>query len=438
MIFVFTPTNTARLRHSFELLFKSILKIEVSITDNLDEWNSYSGVKISYGHKNPETSKIHFTSSNLLFERDIHHQKVKVEIFQEIPTLFQVEDGILPFDPFAATFYLTSRYEEYISDNLDKHGRYLPENSIAYKHKFLTTPVVNYYAQIIKEIISAHYPLFAFPKKEYRFIPTIDIDTAYAYKYKSNFHKIGGLLKCLLMFDFEELRNRLRVHLKMDTDPYDSYFKQEAIHKKYTISPIYFILMGDRGKFDRNLHHKSFGQRKVIKQVKLLGNIGLHPSYKSNNSDEMIGIEKARLEEVSGQKITQSRQHYLKIKFPFTYQRLLKANITDDYSMGYASKIGFRASICTPFYFYDLSTESQTELLIHPFFAMDTTLKKYMKVSSNNVVNKLIPLFDHVKYTKGEAVIIFHNESIGGRFKHWKRWGNIYENVIQLGLTINN
>lgn len=435
MIYIYSPHITARLIHSFSLIFNSILKLELKFTDDLNEWNSFTGVKISYAGKSLITDNLNFEASNLLFETGIKSQNIIVGQYQGMPTLFPVEGGVLPFDPFAAAFFLTSRYEEYNSVNRDRHGRYAPENSIAYKHKFLSIPVVNYYALIIKDIIISHYPAFIFPQYQYKFIPTIDIDTAYAYKYRSILHQVGGLVKNVFKLDFSEVLNRLKVHAGREMDPYDSYQKQDIIHKKYDVSPIYFVLMGNRGKYDRNLSYNGSGNKELFKHLKAKNLIGLHPSYESNECSEMFEIEKNRLEEISGQKITKSRQHYLKLEIPFTYQKLIKENISDDYTMGYASKIGFRASICSPFYFYDLTLEMQTDLLIHPFFAMDTTLKKYMKMKSTDVLEKLKPLFEHVKFTNGEAIVIFHNESIGGKFKHWKRWGNMYELVIQMGFN---
>ena len=45
--------------------------------------------------------------------------------------------------------------------------------------------------------------------------------------------------------------------------------------------------------------------------------------------------------------------------------------MTDDYSMGYGSINGFRASVASSFYWYDLEKERQTNLRIHPFCFMD-------------------------------------------------------------------
>jgi hypothetical protein len=101
--------------------------------------------------------------------------------------------------------------------------------------------------------------------------------------------------------------------------------------------------------------------------------------------------------------------------------------------MGYSKEIGFRAGICTPFYFYDLKHEKVTELLVHPFCIMDSTLKFYMKTRSSEVIYTVKPLIEHVKAVKGELVTIFHNESFGTH-KVWKNWGEVYEGVVRLAV----
>ena len=90
--------------------------------------------------------------------------------------------------------------------------------------------------------------------------------------------------------------------------------------------------------------------------------------------------------------------------------------------MGYSKENGFRASICCPFYFYDLKNEQMTDLLVHPFCIMDSTMKYYMK-----------PLIKQVKNMGGELVTVFHNESLGTH-KIWKNWGDVYENIVKAAL----
>ncbi len=83
----------------------------------------------------------------LLFRIGIQEQSFHVEEFKELPTFYQTNDNSdLPFDPFAASFYLVSRYEEYLPYQPDQFGRFPAKASVAYQNGFLKKPVVNHYA----------------------------------------------------------------------------------------------------------------------------------------------------------------------------------------------------------------------------------------------------------------------------------------------------
>src|SRR6202171_1492397 len=68
-----------------------------------------------------------------------------------------------------------------------------------------------------------------------------------------------------------------------------------------------------------------------------------------------------------------SRQHYIRMTLPQTYRKLIDVGIEKDFSMGYGSSNGFRASIASSFYWYDLKAEKKTVLMLFPFCFMDAT-----------------------------------------------------------------
>ncbi|MEZ5083729.1 MAG: hypothetical protein R2750_09800 [Bacteroidales bacterium] len=72
------------------------------------------------------------------------------------------------------------------------------------------------------------------------FIPTIDIDAAWAYKQKGVFRTVGGLLNNLSKFDFKEVSLRTRVLAGTEPDPFDTYDFLLSIHKKYKLDSIFF------------------------------------------------------------------------------------------------------------------------------------------------------------------------------------------------------
>jgi hypothetical protein len=128
--------------------------------------------------------------------------------------------------------------------------------------------------------------------------------------------------------------------------------------------------------------------------------------------------------------VTKSRQHFLKLTLPETYRNLIDLDITDDYTMGFASQVGFRASICSPFNFYDLDMELETKLKIHPFAVMEGTLKYYMNVQPEDAMQKIKPLIDQAKAVNGNFISLWHNDTLSDQ-KLWQGWRSVYEDMVK-------
>jgi hypothetical protein len=430
MFLIYTHKITHRNKYIFNLIFKDILQFDFSLTSDQSEFINFSGAKLSYTN-NPISDEVFFSSRNLLFENGITEQNISVFDFNSNKVFFATgKSSALPFDVFAASFYLVSRYEEYLPHIRDEHDRFDAKDSLAFMNGFLQKPVVNIWSKWIKEILLKKYPYLVFPEKKYQFISTIDIDNAYAYREKGFTRSVGGYLKAISKFDFTEVVDRTKVLLGINKDPYDTYDFQLEMIKKYKLKSIYFFLLGDYGVNDKNLPIESKKFQTLIKMLGDYAEIGIHPSYGSNKSKEQLKKEVGRLSHVLHRDVTKSRQHFLKLILPETYRNLIDLDITDDYTMGFASQVGFRASICTPFNFYDLDTELETKLKIHPFAMMEGTLKYNMKINAEEAMAKICPLIDEVKAVDGVFMSLWHNDTLNNK-KIWLGWKAVYEEMVQ-------
>jgi hypothetical protein len=173
--------------------------------------------------------------------------------------------------------------------------------------------------------------------------------------------------------------------------------------------------------------------RKLIKGVNNRYNVGIHPSYQSDSDFHIVKNELNKLESITGKPITKSRLHFLRIAMPRTYQILENCGISEDYSMGFAELPGFRAGTCTPFRFYDLSVEKETNLYIVPFGVMDGTLNQYMGLNAASAVEKVKELAQQVRNVEGTMVTIWHNQSFS-ETREWKGWRSVYPRILA-GLT---
>ena len=136
MLTVYSNQISNRLEHTVKLLFSEVMNYKFSITNNLEEFNASKGVRINYTPLDIKDA-IQIIPSGLLFERSIEEKKVVIGKWDNETILFPNNGAHIPFDLLSATFYLTSRYEEYINMKRDHYNRFLPEESIAFKNDFL-------------------------------------------------------------------------------------------------------------------------------------------------------------------------------------------------------------------------------------------------------------------------------------------------------------
>lgn len=333
------------------------------------------------------------------------------------------------FDIFASSFYQLSRYEEYLPFLEDRHGRFEADQSFAYQKGFLELPLVDLHATWLTQGLLEKFPFLKKPVKKFTFIPTYDIDVAFAYKGKGLARHVALYLSDLATFNFKRIRERTRVHLDKIPDPYDTYPFQLYLQKIYKMEPIYFFHCGKFGPKDRNVSVHSRLYQTLIKTLGDYAQTGVHPSYASHKSIAQLQEEILFLSSILNKPITKSRQHYLKFQLPTTYQNLIKSEITSDYSMGYASHTGFRAGTCSPFNFYDLSMEAETRLRIYPITMMDGTLKDYMKLKPEEAIENAKKLTDIVRAVNGTLISLWHNDSISDQ-GFWKGWRKVYLELL--------
>lgn len=434
MLLIFTQKISPRVKFIFKQYFGGILGIPFRLCSDLQEFVSHNGPKLSYT-KQPLFKELHFQATELLFETGVGYPDISVFDSNGVPAFFACSQrSALNFDPFACGFYMLSRYEEYQAHIKDQHDRFRAEDSIAYKNDFLEIPVVNLWAQKIEECLLNHYPDIELKKSSFRFINTIDVDQAYAYKEKGVFRQAGAIFRSLFQFNFRETFDIFSVLVGQKEDPFDTFPFLMDIQKKYKPESIFFILLGNYGNFDKNIHPKNKRFQSLIKSMGDYVKIGIHPSYASNEDGKIVRKERDMLKSIINREVNKSRQHFLKLTMPDTYRNLLEMGIEEDYTMGFASKTGFRAGTCTPFQFYDLDLEYETRLKLFPFCVMDASLNYYLQLSEEEASDKISKLVKTVKEVNGTFISIWHNETLSDTGV-WKGWRAVYSDMIN---TIND
>jgi hypothetical protein len=422
---------TNRLIYTARFIFQECMGLKLVATDNLNFYRTSNLPRLSY-HSQRIASGIHIGASGFLEEKGIHRDVTEVLISAEYPILFPLEmDADMPFDLFAAVFFMISRYEEYSGLPADHYGRFDPSGSLAYKHGFLHIPVVDLWINDLEEKLKTRFPALQTTRSKFTFIPTIDIDSAWAYLHKGFFRSAGGMLQAAARGQYNEVKERLRVLFRRQDDPFDCYDTIIRLHNEYAVTPVFFILFAKYGKYDKGIRPDNKYFVDLIRMLQDHGKIGIHPSVRSTGDKLIFQRELLDLDDKTGVRTLWSRQHYLMLRFPGTYERLIETGIERDFSMGYASLTGFRAGTGRSFLFYNLIREEETSLRIIPFQVMDRTLKDYMGLDHRASLKVIAEIIARVKEVNGIFSIIWHNEAYSDKGE-WKGWLELYRNILDL------
>ncbi|WP_394340483.1 DUF7033 domain-containing protein [Maribacter vaceletii] len=408
-------------------MFTKVLGIKIILTTTVEDFIKHTGPKITYT-KQPLQNEFFVRSNDLLFEQGINAIDISINDWDGVPAFFATgERSSIPFDIFSASFYLLSRYEEYLPHVKDMHGRFPPKESIAYQNNFLQIPLVDLWALKLLDALKEKFPDVAAVKRKYNFTSIIDVTSSHCYAYRGIVRGISGFLLDLVYFRLKRIAQRVAVLFNPSKDPYNNYQYLINLHKKYRIKSMFFFQFASYSTYDKNVSTNNNKFKFLIKSVADYSLVSLATSYSSFGNVALIKKEKKELSSVINRPINYSRIRYNRVDIPETYRNLVEAEFTDDYTMGYTSEIGFRAGTCTPFYFYDIPLEIQQPIKIHPFAIHDYALTKEKSVK--DILSKVTVIKSRVNEVNGSFNAIFSNELLGGDSKI--NWLKIYTEIIK-------
>ncbi len=427
-VVVYSSRSGDRLRFTLDWLFRERLQLDYTLISSEAEAKTYPFV-IAYGTS--VTNGISIPDKGLLWEQGIHRHEPEIGTWKDLPCIFATNDNAytLSFDLFSSIFYLLSRYEEYYHYTPDKHDRYPATASILYRKGWLQRPIVDEWVSAFRKLLQSAAGITA-PPTYFVFQPTYDIDMAYAHLHKGLGRIVGAYMRAFLKGQLQQISERTQVLKNKQKDPFDSFRWLRQLHKEYDCRPVYFVLAALKTTaFDKNIHPQHPAMMRVIKNLAKEGTIGIHPSYYSAD-ENLLSKEKKTLEHISARIATVSRQHYIKVRTPFTQRSLLAHDIRHDYSMGYGAFLGFRAGTGSSFLWYDIEKETITALRIHPFCFMDTTAHYENRLTVSDAFARLQEMSRKLEQTGSTLITVFHNFSLGTS-NEWQGWRQAYESFLQ-------
>ncbi len=430
-ILIYTDTLSERLRYLIEVVFNEITPYTFEITNNFDSFLHSNDLKINYSLNNAPNC-LQIIPFELLFSDEIKPYKLNffepenIVAFEE--NLQEKNQYIYSHDFFAVVFFIISRYEEYLDFMPDYHGRYTAKKSSLYAHGLHKKPYIDIQINRFFSTLKIIYPAFEpKPLEKIERTLTVDIDRIYKYKGKSSLHLFSKCVKNFVFFNKNELKCIYNYVIKKQPDPYDAYNFIHNFTSQHKTKLHVFYLLSNKGKFDKNIIDFNL-LKQIYSLFKTESRQGIHPSYHSNFQKDLLKNEIKLFEKFFNIFPIESRQHYLKLTFPDTYNNLIANKIKQDFSMGWSDSIGFRAGTSHTFTWFNLSINKTSILKITPFCAMDVTLKNYLKLNTKEAIIELREVLKTIEDNGGQFVSLWHNESLGTDYE-WAGWREVMEEI---------
>ncbi len=427
MLLVYTQKLTPRITYIFKHICTRILGVEVQFTSVIEELISHEGPKLSYG-KQPMGNELFIQSHGLLTQQGFESVDIIVKDWETTKCFFSVSDkSALPFDIFSASFYLLTRYEEYLPHVKDEMGRFTATESLAFNEGFLKQPVVDIWAYKFKTLLQGYFPDQLFPKKELTIHNIVEAKKPFAYIQRGFFRSLISYSKDILKLRLRNVMNRTQAMLGVRRDPFDTFKWIMNVSKKSKTHLTMFFMLGEALLFEESLNTKRLRFRMLVKFIADYKEVGLIFSYKALQDYEILKNEKLRMEDITNRTLRSSINAQYLVNLPEIYRNLVELEVEKDFTMMYENEVGFRASTCTPYLFYDLDYEIKTPLIIHPIAINTTAFFKKYPSEINKTVNAI---FTSVEKVNGTFSMLFSNRDFSSSERN-KIWRTIFSEKLQ-------
>jgi hypothetical protein len=423
MLLVLLDSDGPRQRYIVRHLLERMLGWPVRFTADAEAYMVHNGPRLHYG-----APLVHDVGHVVV--PAIPLEAVKPGMTLPPPTLCDGLPVIHGDDPFADSFTLLSLVDELGAVERDAHGR-VPSSALhVVRHRLSELALVDRWALRLAERLAARYPQLPAPLRRFRHVLTVDVDNGFRYHGRPALRQTGALVRDVLRMRAADALERMSVLLGRRRDPFDRYAELAALA---TTKPLHraiaFLLMRGGGAHDHAVpRDERFQQR--VRALSASVEVGLHPSYHSSDDATTTLRERDELQAVTGRAVQVSRQHFLRWRLPDTLRALASAGFTEDHSLGFPDRAGFRAGTCTPFPYYDLERDEETGLMLWPFACMDSALHDRMGIGADEALAHIRPLIDEVRGVGGTFVSTWHDRFLSDSGP-WKGWWGVMERTVE-------
>jgi hypothetical protein len=345
---------------------------------------------------------------------------------------------------------------------LDSFGRVPLRSTITHRRGYLRTPVIDYYARILEDILleiasSRSVPLLQkWPTPgPYNFCLSLSHDVDYLAPNptdlvvsilfdisEANFRRVVGRIVLAFFYAVSAIMTRNRDLLALIPQAlhrrlrkYDPFWRLDEIRKleaQFGIRSSFFFLHNEN-RMDSNYDLKSNIVRSAIRQTSSEGfEVCLHADFGATDAEKLQWRKRA-IEDAADSSVIGVRAHYLRISYPDTFRLYARAGLAYDSSVMFSEEVGYRSSTCMPWKVFDIDDQKTLPILEIPPIIMDRTLqgKGHMNLSPDAARRICSALIEQVADLHGVLTVDWHNSELSLRASLDREWWGVYKSIIE-------
>lgn len=424
MLLIYTHRISNRLRYITQQCIENILKLDLELTTSVEDFIKHDGPKITYA-KQPLQNEFFIESHPLLFEKGVRAIDVTAGDWNDIPYFFGVgEKSKIPFDLFAASFFLLSRYEEILFHVKNPKNEFKAELSVVHKLDALKRPLIDLWMNAFYQSLQEHFDQIPERASEVNYELSLNVVQAFKYSGRGLMRHLTESIGDLARLNFNTIKRRFAVWTGQIEDPFLIY---NDLINRLDSSDIKLRFFFEYSKYlfeDQNISRFRSSLNRLIKSVADYKTVALSISHLGLQDSNALERERLELTKQIHRPIWYALHSKLNLRMPHYYKRLIDAELRDDFSMGYADKIGFRSGTSSTHFFYDLDVEMVQPLKVHPFVMTNQVFKN--RRAAKQAFSDLRAVVNETQKIGGNLRFVFSNEFVA------ETPGSTYfENLIQ-------
>jgi hypothetical protein len=342
-------------------------------------------------------------------------------LFGEAPFLVEKDDRLaLGLEVFGAALFSLARYEEVVSRDRDRHGRFPASASLAKAEGFLDRPILDEYALVLRACLERLWPGLPKSARSFRVVPTHAVDVPF-----ETLRRPASALARRVGGDLVKRRSLSRARASVahwravrsgaERDPFDTYAWIMERSERAGLRSTFYFLVGGATPWDPT---PPLGQGPLEERVRAIAarghEVGLHPSYATAGDGALWKRERETLEGVLGKRARAGRQHFLRGETPATWRLWEENGLEHDSTLGFADEPGFRCGTCREFPLFDLERRRELSVRERPLVAMDVsvTAERYLGLGGDAAFAVFKRLKDACRAVSGDFTFLWHNTEV--------------------------